>query len=264
MIFFVTSSNCHQVIRKYAGNLNLTESIKFLIYDYVVEPRRTHDLDGAIFFTSGDELDKYLLDKFEQSDKLISFDNFHIFKGGALEKIKDRSANFHPSPLPSYRGLNPVSWGLFNEEVHWGISWHRIARTLDTGQVLFQKMFVIPKGVYQHQLLEYSILLGLKSVNEAIQAIDGKNCNFQLGGNKSLKNKNNTYSASDVPLLIINTYEDVERFSRFVPFTPVVGWRWRILLLNKYVSLVSTKATFADIQLKKTVYLNKCLVYYAD
>jgi methionyl-tRNA formyltransferase len=46
--------------------------------------------------------------------------------------------NGHPSPLPDYRGPNPVAWAIRNLETDVGYTFHRMDEDLDTGAILAQ------------------------------------------------------------------------------------------------------------------------------
>jgi methionyl-tRNA formyltransferase len=49
-----------------------------------------------------------------------------------------RFVNVHYSPLPRYRGMAAVQWGILNGEAEFGITIHVITKDLDAGNVLYQ------------------------------------------------------------------------------------------------------------------------------
>ena len=51
--------------------------------------------------------------------------------------------NIHPSLLPKYRGVHPISWALINDEKEFGVSLHGIDSGIDTGPVYFQQSIAI-------------------------------------------------------------------------------------------------------------------------
>ncbi len=53
------------------------------------------------------------------------------------------SVNIHPSLLPKYRGVHPISWALINGETHTGVTLHRVSRKIDEGEILYQKSVAI-------------------------------------------------------------------------------------------------------------------------
>tara|TARA_B100000131_G_C18107305_1_gene608368 strand:+ start:1670 stop:2302 length:633 start_codon:yes stop_codon:yes gene_type:complete len=65
-----------------------------------------------------------------------------IFKLSLIEKFY-RLCNIHNSPLPKYRGVNPINWALKNGESSHGVTLHIIDKGVDTGDILDQKIFDI-------------------------------------------------------------------------------------------------------------------------
>jgi len=62
----------------------------------------------------------------------------------AVLRLPQRSAiNFHDGPLPRYAGLNATCWAILHGETEHAITWHRIERKTDTGDVLLQRRFPI-------------------------------------------------------------------------------------------------------------------------
>lgn len=55
------------------------------------------------------------------------------------------SINFHPAPLPQYRGRGTPCYGILNEEKEWGVTCHYLDKNLDTGNIIEVKKFEIDK-----------------------------------------------------------------------------------------------------------------------
>jgi UDP-4-amino-4-deoxy-L-arabinose formyltransferase/UDP-glucuronic acid dehydrogenase (UDP-4-keto-hexauronic acid decarboxylating) len=51
--------------------------------------------------------------------------------------------NLHPGPLPRYAGLNAPSWAIYHGEQQHGVTVHRMARGIDTGDIAFQELFPV-------------------------------------------------------------------------------------------------------------------------
>ena len=51
--------------------------------------------------------------------------------------------NFHPAPLPDYRGFAPYSFGIWEKRVSWGVSAHFVDETFDTGDIIKTMSFNI-------------------------------------------------------------------------------------------------------------------------
>lgn len=62
----------------------------------------------------------------------------HIFSHELISKFIGGILNLHPSLLPFGRGANPVSWSII-DRLPQGITLHLIDKTLDTGDIIFQK-----------------------------------------------------------------------------------------------------------------------------
>ena len=58
-------------------------------------------------------------------------------------KLAKRAVNAHPSPLPAYRGATPTNWALIYGEQKTGVTLQRLARHLDAGDILMQRVLAI-------------------------------------------------------------------------------------------------------------------------
>jgi len=57
--------------------------------------------------------------------------------------------NFHPGPLPQYRGPDPVFWQLNNKEKQAGVTVHKLDEGFDTGPLVMSEMIKIdPSDTY--------------------------------------------------------------------------------------------------------------------
>ncbi len=70
----------------------------------------------------------------------IYFDK--IFKQDLIDRF-DLLLNVHNSPLPKYRGVNPINWALKNEEKEHGVTLHRVEAGIDTGPIYRTRKFPI-------------------------------------------------------------------------------------------------------------------------
>ena len=53
-----------------------------------------------------------------------------------LSKPKKGWVNFHPAPLPHYKGWKFIYQAIQNKETHWGVSVHYIDENYDTGPII--------------------------------------------------------------------------------------------------------------------------------
>lgn len=51
------------------------------------------------------------------------------------------AVNFHPSPLPRYRGPLPQVWAILDQQRRWGVSCHKLEQAFDSGAILAQHDF---------------------------------------------------------------------------------------------------------------------------
>ncbi|NOY63731.1 MAG: hypothetical protein GXP10_11390 [Gammaproteobacteria bacterium] len=60
--------------------------------------------------------------------------------------------NVHPSPLPAYRGVDPVFYALHRSESELGVTLHLLDKTFDTGNILQQMRLPVMKerSVFYH------------------------------------------------------------------------------------------------------------------
>ena len=64
-----------------------------------------------------------------------------IFKEFQLNIPKYGLINLHAGKLPRYRGGSPLSWQIINNEKYFGISVIKIDKSIDTGNIIFEKKF---------------------------------------------------------------------------------------------------------------------------
>lgn len=60
-----------------------------------------------------------------------------------LDALKDGIVNVHPSLLPKYRGSNPYSTVIMNNETETGVTLHFMDESFDTGDIIAQKKILI-------------------------------------------------------------------------------------------------------------------------
>ncbi|ETX01968.1 MAG: hypothetical protein ETSY1_05300 [Candidatus Entotheonella factor] len=68
----------------------------------------------------------------------------HILRKRFLETFS-HCINIHPSLLPSYRGPEPIIWGLLDRAESFGITLHQVDEGIDTGDIVAQREIRAPK-----------------------------------------------------------------------------------------------------------------------
>jgi len=81
--------------------------------------------------------------------------------------------NVHPSFLPSYRGPNPIIWGLFDKSSEFGITLHLIDEGIDTGDIICQRAIkkpILPLSIAVEMKLAKILPKLIKHTIEQIQS----------------------------------------------------------------------------------------------
>tara|TARA_R100001129_G_scaffold111182_1_gene76293 strand:+ start:1972 stop:2616 length:645 start_codon:yes stop_codon:yes gene_type:complete len=74
-------------------------------------------------------------------DLVISYCyNFRI-KEPLISGPKYGCINFHPAPLPEYKGLAVYNFAILNEESKWGVTCHYVNEKFDEGDIISQTNF---------------------------------------------------------------------------------------------------------------------------
>ena len=76
--------------------------------------------------------------------------------------------NLHPSLLPSYRGPNPLEWAILNNESRTGFTLHYLEEGEDSGDIIFQSSFSIPRGLTKNEISNFETLLGIPLIDSLI------------------------------------------------------------------------------------------------
>jgi methionyl-tRNA formyltransferase len=74
-------------------------------------------------------------------DIVFSVNNWDVIHAELLAIPADGIVNFHNGPLPEYRGVHAPSWAIINGEHVYGVTWHFVDETIDTGDIVATKSF---------------------------------------------------------------------------------------------------------------------------
>ena len=77
-----------------------------------------------------------------------------------------RAINFHPAPLPNYRGPYPLVQGLRDRQTEWAATCHKVAPELDCGDILAEHRFAL-ESYERHESLDLKVQMA--SAQLAIQ-----------------------------------------------------------------------------------------------
>ena len=71
-----------------------------------------------------------------------------------------RAINFHPSPLPRYRGPYPLVRAILDNQTEWGATCHKLTAEFDAGDILAQRLFPM-KADECHESLDLKTQLAM-------------------------------------------------------------------------------------------------------
>ena len=77
-----------------------------------------------------------------EADVLISMCYPYRISKAILQKY-NYCINFHPAPLPDYKGFSVYNFGIYNEEKTWGATAHHMDENFDTGDIIKVERFEI-------------------------------------------------------------------------------------------------------------------------
>lgn len=83
----------------------------------------------------------------EAVDLIVSFHFDQIFDEPTLSLARLGGINVHPSLLPMHRGPVPTFYALLEDPPLFGVTIHRLAKKIDSGEILAQKKVDIPNNI---------------------------------------------------------------------------------------------------------------------
>lgn len=98
------------------------------------------------------------VDDYKQIDLLISFSYKRLLDINLIRKAKV-AINFHPAPLPFYRGRATTVQALVKGEKKWGVTCHYLADKFDTGKIIERRWFDITDDLQNGQKLSKNDLI---------------------------------------------------------------------------------------------------------
>lgn len=96
-----------------------------------------------------------------------------------LDCVKGGFINIHPSLLPEYRGPNPYSSVIINDEKETGVTLHFMDETFDTGDIIAQRKLPMTKLETMGTLFNRLNILGLDMLLETLTKYEKEPLNRQ-------------------------------------------------------------------------------------
>lgn len=173
--FFSTSSRPVKSLQELASKFNIclvvTKSDRLIGKNKEKTPNEVKKfaVEHNIPVFEIDKMDSETKIKLEQKlteiapDLAITFDFGYIVPKNLFDIPKYKFVNIHFSLLPKYRGASAVQFAILNDEKEYGITYHLIDATLDTGDILYQSKYPLNENLNSEEAYQY---LFEKSINE--------------------------------------------------------------------------------------------------
>ena len=84
--------------------------------------------------------------------------------------------NFHPSPLPRYRGPTPLPHMMLHGETRGAVTWHQVSTRIDGGNILAQRDFSIPDADTVSDLTRRAVQIAADMLPELVRSIEQGRC----------------------------------------------------------------------------------------
>lgn len=104
-------------------------------------------------------------------DLLVCIAFGKIFRQSFLEIFPEGGINLHPSLLPLYRGPSPISEAILNGDKVSGISIQRLAKEMDSGNILHQEKFTLNGDETTESLTQRVAEMGAPLIVEVVKGI---------------------------------------------------------------------------------------------
>jgi methionyl-tRNA formyltransferase len=117
-------------------------------------------------------LDKNCDYSLDNIDLVISFLFWKRIRKPLIELPSIGCVNFHPAPLPDFRGLGGYNFAIYEELTSWGVSAHFVAETIDTGDIIkVQRFEIVPQSETAYSLEQKSQSHLLELFKEVIETL---------------------------------------------------------------------------------------------
>lgn len=163
------------------------ECLKFL---YNNQKKLDYEIVGVLTNDRGEKIKKYAslkklkilnsLNEFLNIPKVditISIQYHEILKTIHIEKSKDLIVNLHMAPLPEYRGSNQFSLAIIEDKEIFGTTIHKLESGIDSGDILFEDRFKIPKNCWVDNLYDITCLRSINLFKNSLKNIINLNIN---------------------------------------------------------------------------------------
>lgn len=149
-----------------------------------------------------------------QPDFIFSLQCRSIIPKSIIQIPRYHIINFHPAPLPKYRGMYTCGWVLLNGEKETGVTIHLIDAGVDTGDILFQEKISILPSDTARSLLDKINKVGIKLFKKKLNNI--LSLNFKPVKQDSRRAIYYSIHSIDFTKNFINWNQNVEMVNNFM------------------------------------------------
>lgn len=107
-------------------------------------------------------------------DYIVVADFSFIIPEKLIEKFPDKLINIHFSLLPQYRGASPVQFAILNGETTTGITYHRVVRKMDAGDIIHQIGYKMSNNETSGFLYDTMFNLAARELPEVLTKLHNK------------------------------------------------------------------------------------------
>ena len=87
--------------------------------------------------------DKINLSSIHSPELIISYRFWAKIPESILKLASFNAFNYHPAPLPEYRGVKCATFSIINDDKYYGVTVHKITKDFDAGEILKENHFLI-------------------------------------------------------------------------------------------------------------------------
>ncbi len=128
----------------YSAQFVISKAYQFMFPNKICLDSTTAHINRQIWQSKSDQEKIFSHLKELNVDVVFMCSFHHILRRKIFEKFS-YCINIHPSFLPSYRGPEPIIWGLLDHAKSFGITLHHVDDGIDTGDILAQSEIRPPR-----------------------------------------------------------------------------------------------------------------------
>tara|TARA_B100000524_G_C23649105_1_gene369524 strand:- start:1320 stop:2072 length:753 start_codon:yes stop_codon:yes gene_type:complete len=180
-----------------------------------------------------------------QSDFIISVQYHKILKLNHIKSASILAFNLHMAPLPELRGCNQFSFALYKNIDRFGTTLHVIDEDIDSGDIIFEKRFKIPKNCFVDELYNLTFRHSCNLFYEKVPLIF-KN-KYKLTTQESLISDRGTsihFRKEIIKLKEINLDEGIDELKRKIRSTSMPGFEPPFFMFNNKKFYITSKIKY--------------------